>query len=101
MPPMAIHLRLKMARPFYKMVSRMKVIPILTREPEQIEERLRLFHALGCEVYQDSNGQLFAVAQSMTAWLRNQMSLVFETDQIASHWNLIKRITDIVGLLDV
>ena len=77
----------------------MKVIPIIARDPDQIEERLRLFHALGCEVYQDTNGQLYAVAQTVTPWLSNQISMVYDTDRIPVHWNLVKELSDVVGLV--
>ncbi|HZS45319.1 MAG TPA: hypothetical protein VFC63_09480 [Blastocatellia bacterium] len=71
----------------------MKVVPIIAKSPEQIEERLRLFRALGCDVYKDTNGQLFAVAQAMTDWLRNQVVMVFDTEQVPPHWTLISDLT--------
>ena len=73
----------------------MKVVPIFAKDPEQIEERLRLFHALGCEVYQDPNGQLFAVAQGMTDWLRNQVVMVFDAEQVPPHWTLVSELAQV------
>ncbi|HZS48396.1 MAG TPA: hypothetical protein VFC63_25220 [Blastocatellia bacterium] len=73
----------------------MKVVPIFAKGPEQIEERLRLFHALGCEVYQDPNGQLFAVVQAMTDWLSNQVVMVFDTEQLPPHWILVSDLTQV------
>ena len=67
----------------------MKVIPIIAKDADQIEERFRLFNTLGWEVYRDTNGQLYAVAQTVTDWLRNQISFVYDIDQVPPHWVLV------------
>ncbi len=67
----------------------MHLIPIFGREREQIEERLRLFRALGCEIYQDTNGQLFAVILKRPKWLNIPNLLVYESDQVPAHWVLV------------
>ena len=64
----------------------MKIIPIFAKDPEQAEERSWFFRTLGCEIYRDSNGQLFAVAQRLGDWLNHDGFQVFETDQIPPHW---------------
>jgi len=64
----------------------MKIIPIFARDQEQAEERSRFFRTLGCEVYRDPNGQLFAVAERLGDWLNHKGFQVFETDQVPPHW---------------
>ncbi|HZS45366.1 MAG TPA: hypothetical protein VFC63_09715 [Blastocatellia bacterium] len=68
----------------------MKIIPIFGKEPEQIEERIRLFRAIGCEIYQDGNGQIYAVMEARPEWLNIPDLLIYETGRIPLQWVAIK-----------
>lgn len=67
----------------------MHIIPILPKGSDQTSEAISLFQMLGCKIYQDRGGQLYATANSIGCLFRDS-PMVFETDNLPPHWVLIQ-----------